>query len=114
MSMLSDIKEILLPLNISMETGVFTDKAPDRYIVVTPIEEFYDVFADNKPLIDVHEVRISIYTKGNYLKLKNDIVNAFLKAEYTITNRQYIGYETDTGYHHYNIDVANYYEMEEL
>mgnify|MGYP003550916070 CR=1 FL=1 len=65
MSMLSDIKEILLPLNISMETGVFTDKAPDRYIVVTPIEDFYDVFGDNKPLIDVHEVRISIYTKGN-------------------------------------------------
>ena len=48
------------------------------------------------------------------MKLKNDIVNAFLKAEYTITNRQYIGYETDTGYHHYNIDVDNYYEMEEL
>ena len=114
MSMLSDIKKILSPLNISMETGVFTDKAPDSYIVVTPIEESYDVFADNKPLIDVHEVRISIYTKGNYSKLKNDIVNAFLKADITITNRQYIGYETDTGYHHYNIDVANYYEMEEL
>ena len=25
----------------------------------------------------------------------------------------FIGYETDTGYHHYNIDAANYYEMEE-
>ena len=114
MSMLSDIKEILLPINIYMETGVFTDKSLDRYIVFAPIEQFYDVFADNKPLIDVHEVRISIYTKGNYSKLKNDIVNAFLKAEYTITNRQYIGYETDTGYHHYDSDVANDDGMEEL
>ena len=33
---------------------------------------------------------------------------------YTLTNRQYIGYETETMYHHYNIDVENYYETEEF
>jgi len=31
----------------------------------------------------------------------------------TITDRRYIGYENDTGYHHYAVDVAHYYEMEE-
>jgi hypothetical protein len=40
-------------------------------------------------------------------------VKALLAAGYTITDRQYIGYETETGYHHYNVDVAQYYEMEE-
>lgn len=45
--------------------------------------------------------------------MKNAVTNALLAAEMTVTERQYLGFETDTGYHHYNIDVANYYEMEE-
>lgn len=113
MSILSEIKEILTPINIPMETGVFTDKAPDEYVVVTPLVDSYEVFADNRPILDVEEARISIYTKGNYTKLKNDIVRAFLNAEYTITARQYLGYETETGYHHYYLDVATFFEMEE-
>ena len=31
----------------------------------------------------------------------------------TITDRRYIGHEDDTGYHHYAIDVAHHYELEE-
>ena len=95
MSLLSEIHDILRPVGIPVETGVFSDKAPDEYIVV-------------------HEARISIFTKGNYLSIKNAVVKAFLVAEFTVTNRQYIGYEADTGYHHYNVDVANYYETEDI
>ena len=45
---------------------------------------------------------------------KNRIVRALLSADLTITSRQYIGYETDTGYHHYVVDVENHYKMEDL
>ena len=45
--------------------------------------------------------------------MKNQIICAVLNAEMTITDRRYIGHEDDTGYHHYAIDVAKQYEMEE-
>lgn len=35
-----------------------------------------------------------------------------LGAEFTITDRVYLGYEDDTGYHHYAMDVAKHYETE--
>ncbi len=114
MSFFSEIHAILSPIGVPMETGIFSDKAPDEYIVVVPLTEEFEYFADNQPQVDVHELRISIYTKGNYTRLKNAVVKAFIDAEYTITDRQYLGYEADTGYHHYNVDVANYYETEDL
>ena len=114
MSLLSDLTAILAPLNIPIETGVFKDKAPDTYLVLVPMSDSFSLHADNVPGVDIQEVRISIYTKGNYSTLKNNIVQALLSADLTITGRNYIGYETDTGYHHYNVDVANYYEMEEI
>ena len=45
--------------------------------------------------------------------MKNAVIHALLEAGITITARQYLGYETETGYHHYNVDVAHYYETEE-
>ena len=112
MSLLSDIHTILTPLGIPVETGVFTDAAPDTYLVVVPMTETYDVFADNLPTVDVGEARLALYAKGNYQAVKNQLLAAFLAAGFTITQRAYIGYEPDTGYHHYSIDVANYYDME--
>ena len=49
----------------------------------------------------------------NYLQRKRQITSALLGAEFTITDRVYLGYEDDTGYHHYAIDVAKIYELEE-
>ena len=112
MSMLSDVQTILAPLNVPVETGAFSEPSPDEFIVVTPLYEQFEEFADNKPLIDVGEVRISIFSKGNYQRLKYLITAAFVEADFTVTERRYIGYEADTGYHHYEIDVANYYEYE--
>ena len=113
MSILADINTVLEPLGIPIETGVFSDAAPDKYIVVVPMTDKFDLNADNSPSYDVQEARISLYAKGNYGADKNRIVRALLAADMTITARQYIGYETETGYHHYVVDVANYYEMEE-
>ena len=39
--------------------------------------------------------------------------SAILAAGITITDRRYIGHEDDTGYHHYAIDVAKNYELQE-
>ena len=113
MSILADMQRIISPLGIPIETGVFTDKAPDKYIVVIPLTDTFAVHADNQPEVDVQEARLSLYVKGSYTKEKNALVRALLAADITITGRQYVGYETETGYHHYNIDVANHYEMEE-
>lgn len=113
MSVLADIQSVLSNLGIPIETGVFTDKAPAKYIVVVPLADSFDLHADNAPGCDVQEARISLYAQGSYTKDKNAIVKALLAAELTITDRRYIGYENDTGYHHYAVDVAQYYEMEE-
>lgn len=113
MSVLSDINVTLESLGIPLETGVFKDEAPDKYIVVVPMADSFELHADNTPGYDVQEARISLYAKGSYTKDKNAIVRALLGMDFTITDRRYIGYETETGYFHYNVDVAKHYEMEE-
>ena len=113
MSILSDLQTVLAPLGIPVETGVFTDAAPAQYIVVTPLSDTFGLQADDAPGVDVQEARLSLFSQGSYTPAKNAIVRAILAADLTITARQYIGYETDTGYHHYCVDVAHYYEMEE-
>ena len=113
MSVLADIQSALSALDIPVETGVFSDAAPAKYIVVVPIVDTFDLHADNAPGIDVQEARLSLYAQGNYMADKNAIVKMLLGADFTITDRRYIGYETETGYHHYAVDVAKHYEMEE-
>ena len=113
MSLLSELNAVAENLGIAVETGVFTDTAPNEYLVLTPLVDTFDLHADNTPGVDVQEVRLSQFTKGNYTKRKNQIVRALLAADITITDRRYVGHEDDSGYHHYAIDVANHYEMEE-
>ena len=112
MSVLAELNTILSPV-LPVETGIFSDIAPDEYIVLTPMTDDFALFADNKPQIDVSEVRISLFSKGNYLKRKQQITSLLLKAEFTVTDRRYVGHEDETGYHHFAIDVAKYYETEE-
>ena len=113
MNILSDLYTALSTLDIPIETGVFKDEAPERYIVIVPMVESFDLHADNSPGVDVQEVRISLFTKGSYTKWKNTLVRAILAADMTITERRYVGHDDDSGYHNYAIDVAHYYEMEE-
>ncbi len=112
MSILQELNTLLTPI-LPVETGIFSDVAADEYLILTPMTDTFALFGDNSPLIDVSEVRISLFSKGNYIKRKNQITAALLGAAFTITDRRYIGHEDDTGYHHYAIDVAKYYELEE-
>ena len=113
MSLLSDIQTALSGVNIPIETGVFSDAAPSKYMVVVPLADSFDLHADNGPGCDVQEARISLFAQGSYTKEKNAIVKALLAAGLTITERRYIGYETGTGYYHFAIDVAQIYTLEE-
>ena len=113
MSLLSEVKAIIETCKIPVETGVFSDAPPATYAVLTPLSDSFDIHADNKPGVDVQEVRLSLFCKENYLKTKNQLVKAMLNADITITNRRYIGHEDDTGYHHYAIDVAKSYIWED-
>ena len=112
MSILEELNTILT-LILPVETGVFSEKPPDEYLVLTPMTDEFALFGDNAPLIDVSEARISLFSKGNYLQRKRQITTALLGAEFTITDRRYVGHEDDSGYHHYAIDAAKQYETEE-
>ena len=115
MTILEEINHILLGMDVPVETGVFTDEAPETYVVLTPLSDVFDLHTDDTPGMDVQEVRLSIFTKGSYTQLKNRIVRSLLQEGFTITDRRYIGFETDTRYHHYAVDTAKAYEytMEE-
>jgi hypothetical protein len=113
MNILQELTTLLTGLGVNVETGVFSDTAPDEYVVITPLTDSFNLFGDNRPEFETQEARLSIYSKGNYLELKNKIVKALLNADFTITERQYIEHEDDTGYHHYAVDTAKIYEIEE-
>lgn len=115
MTILEEINHLLISVDVPVETGVFTDEAPETYVVITPLSDVFDLNADDAPGVDVQEVRLSIFTKGSYTQLKKRIVRLLLREGFTITDRRYIGFETDTRYHHYAVDTAKAYEytMEE-
>ena len=109
MSILSELKETLSSLGIPIETGVFSSTPPEEYLVLTPITDGLDYFADNLPQIEISEVRISLFTKSNYTQRKGQITELLLRSDFIITQRRYIGHEGDTGYHHYSIDTQKQY-----
>ena len=97
MSILSELNTLFETANIPVETGVFSGVPPDEYVVLTPLADTFTVFGDNKPLADIHEVRVSLFSKNNYLQRKNQLVRMLLQADFVITDRRYIGHEDDTG-----------------
>jgi len=118
MSVLEKLNTLLSPM-LSVGTGVFSgvsdsgSPVPDEYCVLTPLADRFALFGDNKPQIEVSEVRLSLFCKGNYNKRKSQITQALLAADFTITDRRYVGYEPDTNYYHYAIDVAQENSEEE-
>lgn len=114
MNILSEAKSLLSSLKIPIETGVFKGEAPSEYIVLTPLSDSFPLNADDKPQADEQELRVTLYSKNNYIKRKNEIVRLLIGAFFVITDRSYGGYDTVAGYHQYTIDIAKNYEMEDL
>jgi hypothetical protein len=113
MSILSELNNLVTAIPLPVETGVFSGKAPDEYVVILPLSDVFEIHADNRPGYEVQEARLSLFSKANYRQRKRQITNALLNADFTVTERRYIGHEDDTGYHHYAIDVAKNYGLEE-
>lgn len=112
MSILAELKTITEELKIPVETGAFTDVAPNTYLVLTPIIDSFSFYGDDAPLAETSEVRISLFSKENYVSLVRALVKNLIRSEFTVTDRRYIGYETETGYHHFAVDVAKTYEYD--
>ena len=111
MSLLSELKTVIEAVGLPVETGVFSDEPPEEYVVVTPLADTYELHADNLPEFETQEARLSLFTKGNYLKRKEQLSKALLAADFVITDRRYIAHEDDTDFHHYAIDVAKLYQL---
>lgn len=67
MSILEDLSALLKSLGLPFETGVYSRNAPDKYIVLLPLEDSFSLFGDNRPGARIEEARISIFAKGSYL-----------------------------------------------
>ena len=113
MSLLAELKTIMDTQQIAAETGVFTTTpAPATYVVFVPMEDTFEC-ADDQPDNEVQAVRVSLFTKSNYLSTAIAITRAIISAGLTVSARRYIGHEDDTGYHHYVIEVEQTYKWEE-
>lgn len=119
MSILKELNTLFSQVDIPIETGYFSGKPPDEYMVIIPMVDTFEVFADNLPQAETQEVRLSLFCKNNYISRKNQLSKILLEAGFMITDRRYIGFENDTKYHHIAIDcgksyfVASEYELKE-
>lgn len=107
--LLEQLSGIAERLELPYAVGLYAETpAPDTYLVFTPLADSFEVFADNIPSIEVEEACIALFTKTNYLGLRNQLTRALIDAGLTVAARRYIGYEADTGFHHYSIDVSSF------
>ncbi|OHO31665.1 hypothetical protein HMPREF2656_08985 [Corynebacterium sp. HMSC034B08] len=105
--LLETLTEIADRLDLPIAVSLFSAApAPDTYLVATPIADTLEVFADNTPSVEVEEVRLSLFTAGNYLPWRDRLTHALVDAGLVVTARRYIGVEDDTGYHHYSFDIS--------
>ena len=112
MSILAELNAMLTDFGIPVATGIFSEEAPAEYMVITPLTDVFDLHADDTPGMDVQEVRISLFTKGSYTAIKNRLVRLLVSNGFTVTDRRYVGVDTETGYHNYAVDTAKSYEYE--
>ncbi len=107
--LLENLSHIAKQLGLAYAVSCYTDSpTPDTYLVFTPLTDSFEIFADNTPGVEIEQARISLFTKTNYLALRDQITKALISARLVITGRRYIGYEADTGFHHYSIDVSSF------
>jgi len=105
MNITQELDALITGLGLPVETGVFSGKAPDEYVIVTPLGDTFALHCDNRPEYETQEARLSLYSKRNYQATKRRLTKALLDTGFTITDRHYIGREDDTGYFHYSVDA---------
>ena len=86
-NIIQDAKSVLDRLKIPNETIKFSGKAKDTYAVLTPLDSSFE-YANDKPIEDVQGLRISIFSKTNFISFVNDLCIKLLDADLAITNRR--------------------------
>jgi len=74
MSLLEDLQTTLAEMGIPVETGIFSDKAPEQYLVIIPLADTFDLHADNAPGVDVQEAPASMCRKRGCLCLQPAVI----------------------------------------
>jgi hypothetical protein len=113
MNIISELSALLETLGIKFETGHYSGKPPDEYVVIVPLGDSFEAHADNAPQQETQNARLSIYAKKNYYPLRNRLVKALIQADFHVTDRRFIGFEADTKIYHYAVEVQKLYELEE-
>ena len=111
--MLDKLIEILSTI-LPTETSVFKGEVTDKYAVLTPLNDWFTMFVDNKAEFIKEECRVSLFINGNYLTVKNQVIKLLIANDFDITEMKYIGLENDTDYNHYAIDVEKLKKVEDL
>jgi len=113
MSIFAELDALVTGLGLPVETGVFSGKAPEEYVVLTPLGDSFPLHCDNRPEYETQEVRLSLFCRGNYLTRKRQITKALIQAGFTITDRHYAGRDDETQYHNQSIDCSKLYRWED-
>ena len=106
-SLLETLTRICVDLGLPVSVGNHAaSPAPETYVVLTPLAETFEVFADELPGAEVIQVRASLFTKTDHQHVSRALTNELLAEGVTITGRRYVGFEDDTKYHHGAVDAA--------
>ena len=65
MSILEDLNLLLATKGVPVETGIFSDEAPESYVVITPLSDTFDLHADNAPGVDILDTFTSSSTPSS-------------------------------------------------
>lgn len=91
------------------ETGAYNQLADSEdYIAVIP-QETLTLSADDAPLREIQNARITIYAAADWQAAEYAIVRACIAAGLFVTSRTYGGWSDEDKRHAYNIDVAQSY-----
>lgn len=97
---------------LPVRVGLYTETPlPEAFVVLTPLVDTLAMYGDNTPGAQIEEARLSLYARGNYLTLRDQLTAALLAGGVTITSRSYIGFEDETSYHHYAIDTQTHHTL---
>lgn len=109
------IIDALSSLEYPVVPTVYTGKEP-IYITFNYVDDRGEVFADNKPLIDIAYMQIHLFAPGNfnYMNLKKKIRAKLLNAGFTYPQIS-VQYETDLNINHiiFECEIASKAESEE-
>ena len=84
MNILAELNVLLESIGLPIETGSFSESPPEKYLVITPLVDSLKYYADNLPNAQTEEVRLSVFTRGNYISLRNQLTNELFSINWTL------------------------------